>query len=139
MKAVIAEKPSVAKDIANILGATSRKDGYLEGNGYRVTWAFGHLVELAMPAEYGWEGFRAEHLPMIPEVFKLVPRQKKEGKKMSADPGVLKQLKIIKEVFAGSDEIVVATDAGREGELIFRYIYNYLHCKTPFKRLWISS
>lgn len=139
MKAVIAEKPSVAKDIANILGATSRKDGYLEGNGYRVTWAFGHLVELAMPAEYGWEGFKAENLPMIPETFKLVPRQKKEGKKMAADPGVLKQLKIIKEVFAGSDEIVVATDAGREGELIFRYIYSYLHCRTPFKRLWISS
>lgn len=139
MKAVIAEKPSVAQDIAKILGANGRKDGYMEGNGYRVTWAFGHLVELAMPAEYGWEGFKAENLPMIPENFKLVPRQKKDGKKMSADPGVLKQLKIIKEVFAGSDEIVVATDAGREGELIFRYIYNYLHCKTPFKRLWISS
>ncbi|MBD5397175.1 DNA topoisomerase 3 [bacterium] len=139
MKAVIAEKPSVAQDIAKILGANGRKDGYMEGNGYRVTWAFGHLVELAMPAEYGWEGFKAENLPMIPETFKLVPRQKKDGKKMSADPGVLKQLKIIKEVFSGSDEIVVATDAGREGELIFRYIYNYLHCKTPFKRLWISS
>lgn len=139
MKAVIAEKPSVAQDIAKILGANARKDGYMEGNGYKVTWAFGHLVELAMPAEYGWEGFKAENLPMIPETFKLVPRQKKDGKKMSADPGVLKQLKIIKEVFAGSDEIVVATDAGREGELIFRYIYNYLHCKTPFKRLWISS
>ena len=139
MKAVIAEKPSVAQDIAKILGANARKDGYMEGNGYRVTWAFGHLVELAMPAEYGWEGFKAENLPMIPENFKLVPRQKKDGKKMSADPGVLKQLKIIKEVFSGSNEIVVATDAGREGELIFRYIYNYLHCKTPFKRLWISS
>ncbi|MCM1168584.1 MAG: DNA topoisomerase 3 [Bacteroides sp.] len=139
MKAVIAEKPSVAKDIANILGANARKDGYLEGNGYRVTWAFGHLVELAMPAEYGWEGFNAEHLPMIPDAFKLVPRQKKVGKKMAADPGVLKQLKVIKEVFNGCDEIVVATDAGREGELIFRYIYNYLHCRTPFRRLWISS
>lgn len=129
----------MAQDIAKILGANARKDGYMEGNGYKVTWAFGHLVELAMPAEYGWEGFKSENLPMIPETFKLVPRQKKDGKKMSADPGVLKQLKIIKEVFVGSDEIVVATDAGREGELIFRYIYNYLHCKTPFKRLWISS
>lgn len=111
----------------------------MEGNGYRVTWAFGHLVELAMPEEYGWEGFDAAHLPMIPDTFKLVPRQKKVGKKTAADPGVLKQLKIIKEVFAGCDEIVVATDAGREGELIFRYIYNYLHCRTPFRRLWISS
>ena len=80
MKAVIAEKPSVAQDIAKILGANARKDGYMEGNGYRVTWAFGHLVELAMPAEYGWEGFKAENLPMIPENFKLVPRQKIAGK-----------------------------------------------------------
>lgn len=139
MKAVIAEKPSVAKSIADILGAKSRKDGYMEGNGYRVTWAFGHLVELAMPEEYGWEGFDAAHLPMIPDTFKLVPRQKKVGKKTAADPGVLKQLKVIKEVFFEADEIIVATDAGREGELIFRYIYNYLHCRTPFRRLWISS
>lgn len=139
MKAVIAEKPSVAKDIANILGARSNKDGYLEGNGYKVTWAFGHLVELAMPEDYGWEGFKAENLPMIPDTFKLQPRQKREGKKMVKDAGVLKQLKVIKEVFAEADEIIVATDAGREGELIFRYIYEFLGCRTPFRRLWISS
>ncbi len=139
MKAVIAEKPSVAKEIADILGAKSRRDGYMEGNGYRVTWAFGHLVELAMPEAYGWKGFAAEHLPMLPSSFKLVVRQKRSGKTSSADPGVVKQLKVIKEVFSFCDEIIVATDAGREGELIFRYIYEYLGCKTPFKRLWISS
>lgn len=139
MKAVIAEKPSVAKDIAAILGANSRKDGYLEGNGYKVTWAFGHLVELAMPEVYGWEGFSAAHLPMLPDTFKLVARQTREGKASKDDPGVVKQLRIIKDVFASCDEIIVATDAGREGELIFRYIYEYLGSRTPFRRLWISS
>lgn len=139
MKAIIAEKPSVAKDIAKIVGANAHKDGYMEGNGYRVTWAFGHLVELAMPEDYGWEGFKAENLPMIPDTFKLQPRQKREGRKMVKDAGVLKQLKVIKEVFSAADEIIVATDAGREGELIFRYIYAHLKCKTPFRRLWISS
>ena len=139
MKAVIAEKPSVAKDIAVILGANTRKDGYLEGNGYKVTWAFGHLVELAMPEVYGWKGFDAAHLPMLPDVFQLVARQKREGKTAKDDPGVLKQLRVIKEVFASCDEIIVATDAGREGELIFRYIYEYLGSRTPFRRLWISS
>ncbi len=139
MKAVIAEKPSVAKDIAKIVGAKSRKDGYFEGNGYKVTWAFGHLVELAMPEEYGWKGFDAAHLPMLPTTFKLVVRQKRTGKTSAADPGVVKQLKVIKDVFGSCDEIIVATDAGREGELIFRYIYEYIGCKTPFRRLWISS
>lgn len=139
MKAVIAEKPSVAKDIAKFIGASSSRDGYLEGGGYCVTWAFGHLVELAMPEDYGWEGFNRENLPMVPDQFRLVPRRKKEGKKITPDPGVLKQLKVIKELFSKADEIIVATDAGREGELIFRYIYSYLKCKTPFRRLWISS
>lgn len=139
MKAVIAEKPSVAKDIADILGAKNKKDGYMEGGGYKVTWAFGHLVELAMPEVYGWKGWSASHLPMLPESFKLVVRQKRTGKSLSPDPGVQKQLKVIKEVFSSCDEIIVATDAGREGELIFRYIYNYLGSRTPFKRLWISS
>lgn len=138
MKALIAEKPSVAKDIARILGATKSNDGYMEGNGYLVTWAFGHLVGLAMPEEYGYKGFKRENLPMFPE-FKLVPGQTKTKNGYKSDPGYLKQLKIIKEVFNKSDEIIVATDAGREGELIFRYIYEYLGCKKPFVRLWISS
>lgn len=137
--AIIAEKPSVAKDIANVLGVRERHDGYLAGNGNLVTWAFGHLVQLAMPDAYGYTGFRRENLPIIPQEFKFIPRQIREGKEYKSDPGVLKQLKVIDEVFTQSDRIIVATDAGREGEGIFRYIYNYLGCRKPFVRLWISS
>lgn len=139
MKVIIAEKPSVARDIAAIVGATSRKDGYLEGNNYAVTWAFGHLVGLAMPEEYGIKGFQKENLPILPEDFKLIPRHIKEGKEYKPDPGAMKQLRVIRELFDKSERIIVATDAGREGELIFRYIYNYLSCSKPFDRLWISS
>ena len=139
MKVIIAEKPSVARDIAAIVGATSKKDGYMEGNGYTVTWAFGHLVGLAMPEAYGFTSFQRENLPILPQEFTLIPRQIKEGKEYKNDPGVMKQLKIIKELFSKADGIVVATDAGREGELIFRYIYNYVGCTRPFQRLWISS
>ena len=134
MIALIAEKPSVAKDIARIIGATGRNDGYLSGNGYMVTWAFGHLIQLAMPEAYGVANFRRESLPILPPDFRLIPRQVKAEKGYKADPGVLKQLKVIKEVFDRCDKIIVATDAGREGELIHRYI-----CTKPFVRLWISS
>lgn len=139
MKVIIAEKPSVARDIAAVLGVTSKKDGYIEGNGYAVTWAFGHLVGLAMPEAYGYKGFQRENLPILPAEFTLIPRQVKDGKEYKPDPGVMKQLKVIKELFSRADEIIVATDAGREGELIFRYIYNYVGSRTPFRRLWISS
>lgn len=139
MIALIAEKPSVAKDIARIIGATGRNDGYLSGNGYMVTWAFGHLIQLAMPEAYGVANFRRESLPILPTDFQLIPRQVKAEKGYKADPGVLKQLKVIKEVFDQCDKIIVATDAGREGELIFRYIFHYLNCRKPFVRLWISS
>ena len=139
MIALIAEKPSVAKDIARIIGATQRNDGYLSGNGYMVTWAFGHLIQLAMPEAYGVANFRRESLPILPSDFRLIPRQVKAEKGYKADPGVLKQLKVIKEVFDQCDRIIVATDAGREGELIFRYIFHYLNCRKPFVRLWISS
>ena len=137
--AIIAEKPSVAKDIASVLGVRERHDGYLSGNDYLVTWAFGHLVQLAMPDAYGYTGFRRENLPIIPQEFKFIPRQIREGKEYKSDPGVLKQLKVIREVFAQSDRIIVATDAGREGEGIFRYIYKHLDCRKSFVRLWISS
>ena len=139
MIALIAEKPSVAKDIARIIGATQKNDGYLSGNGYMVTWAFGHLIQLAMPEAYGVANFRRESLPILPPDFQLIPRQVKAEKGYKADPGVLKQLKVIKEVFDQCDRIIVATDAGREGELIFRYIFHYLNCRKPFVRLWISS
>lgn len=139
MKVIIAEKPSVARDIAAIVGATGRKDGYMEGNNFSVTWAFGHLVGLALPEQYGITGYQRENLPILPDEFKLIPRQVRSGKEYKPDPGVLKQLKIIKELFNKSERIIVATDAGREGELIFRFIYHYLGCTKPFDRLWISS
>ena len=136
---ILCEKPSVAASVAAVLGVKERHDGYLSGNGYLVTWAFGHLVQLAMPEAYGYTGFRRENLPILPQEFKYIPRQIREGKEYKPDPGVLKQLKVIKEVFDRSDRIVVATDAGREGEAIHRYIYNYLGCRKPCLRLWISS
>lgn len=139
MIAVIAEKPSVARDIAAVLGATQKNDGNISGNGYIVTWAFGHLVGLAMPDAYGIENFRRENLPILPQSFQLIPRQVKTDKGYKPDTGTVKQLKIIKEVFDQCDKIIVATDVGREGELIFRYIYQYLECRKPFVRLWISS
>ncbi|WP_134091367.1 type IA DNA topoisomerase [Olivibacter sp. XZL3] len=139
MKAVIAEKPSVAREIAALLGATDKKDGYLTGNGYQVTWAFGHLVGLAMPEDYGLPGFQREALPILPNPFLLTVRKVKKDKAYVPDSGAVKQLKIIEQVINRSDSIIVATDAGREGELIFRYIYEYLKCSKPFQRLWISS
>lgn len=137
--AIIAEKPSVAREIAAIVGASTKEEGFIHGNKYMVTWAFGHLITLAMPEDYGFLGFKREHLPIIPETFILKPRQVKDGKEYKPDSGALKQLKIIKHVFDSCDKIIVATDAGREGELIFRYIYTHLNCNKPFERLWISS
>ncbi|WP_119653217.1 DNA topoisomerase, partial [Capnocytophaga canis] len=121
------------------LGATQKNEGYQEGNGYVVTWALGHLVQLALPEEYGCQGFQREHLPILPEPFVLVPKQIPTEKGYRADPMALKQLKVIEQLFKKCETIIVATDAGREGELIFRYIYHYLNCQKPFERLWISS
>ena len=109
------------------------------GNGYYVTWAFGHLVQPALPDGYGIKGFRRDNLPVIPDEFLLVPRQVRTEKGYKADSGVLKQIRVITKLFNGSDRIIVATDAGREGELIFRYLYHYVGCNVPFDRLWISS
>lgn len=136
---IIAEKPSVARDIARIVGATSKQDGYMEGCGYVVTWAMGHLITLAMPEAYGFSAYKAEDLPIRPNPFQLIVRQMRKDKEYVSDPAALKQLKVICSCFDKADHIIVATDAGREGELIFRYIYQYLDCKKPFDRLWISS
>ena len=136
---IIAEKPSVARDIAHIVGAKSKQEGYMEGCGYVVTWAMGHLIALAMPESYGFSTYKAEDLPIRPNPFQLVVRQVRKDKEYVSDPAALKQLKVIRSCFDKADRIVVATDAGREGELIFRYIYQYLDCKKTFERLWISS
>lgn len=136
---IIAEKPSVARDIAHIVGAKSKQEGYMEGCGYVVTWAMGHLIALAMPESYGFSTYKAEDLPIRPNPFQLVVRQVRKDKEYVSDPAALKQLKVIRSCFDKADRIIVATDAGREGELIFRYIYQYLDCKKTFERLWISS
>lgn len=139
MKCIIAEKPSVAREIAHLLNANERKDGYLKGNGYCVTWALGHLVSLGMPEDYGIRGFDKASLPIFPNPFQLTPRKTKQANHYKLDPSLLKQLKVIKTLVNRCEHIIVATDAGREGELIFRYIYKYLYCNKPFERLWISS
>lgn len=139
MKTVIAEKPSVAREIASLLGAGIKNDGYFSGNGYFVTWAFGHLVGLGMPSDYGISGFNAESLPILPNPFLLTERKIKRGKEWVSDKNSVRQLKVIEKLFKKSEGIIVATDAGREGELIFRYIYELLGCRKPFQRLWISS
>ena len=139
MKTIIAEKPSVAREIARLVGATKPEEGYMHGNGYYVTWAFGHLVQPALPEGYGIKGFQRDNLPVSPDEFQLVPRQVRTEKGYKADSGVMKQIRTITRRFNDSDRIIVATDAGREGELIFRYLYHYTGCTVPFDRLWISS
>lgn len=136
---IIAEKPSVARDIARIVGSCKKQDGYIEGNGYIITWAMGHLITLAMPEAYGFSAYKAEDLPIRPNPVQLTVRQIRKDKEYISDPAALKQLKIIHYCFEKADRIIVATDAGREGELIFRWIYDYLNCRKPFDRLWISS
>lgn len=120
MKVIIAEKPSVAREIARVVRATNKKEGYIEGGGYAVTWALGHLITAAMPEAYGIKGFHKENLPILPPVFTLIPRQVKEGKGYKADTTAVAQLKVIEKLFRAYEGIIVATDAGREGELIFR-------------------
>lgn len=137
MIAIIAEKPSVARDIAGFLGANQKEEGVLSGNGYCVTWALGHLVSLALPEDY--EDIAKGTLPILPDPFRLTIRKIKEGSSYVTDPKARRQLEIIASVFHRCDSIIVATDAGREGELIFRYIYEYLNCTKPFSRLWLSS
>ena len=132
MKLVLAEKPSVAQSIAKVIGAASRKDGYLEGNGYIVSWCVGHLVELAEPETYDekYKKWTYVDLPIMPSKWKyeVSPATRKQF-------GVLKNLMKREDV----DSLICATDAGREGELIFRLVYHQCHCTKPFERLWISS
>ena len=139
MITILAEKPSVAREIARIVGAMRREEGYFTGNGYHVTWALGHLVQLALPDGYGIRGFRRDSLPVIPERFELIPRQVKTDKGCKADAASVKQIKVITKLWNESEGIIVATDCAREGELIFRYLYSYTGCTLPFQMLWISS
>ena len=128
----VAEKPSVGQYIAKVLGANTKHDGYYEGNGYQVTWTFGHLCALLDPNEYNeaWKGWNLSSLPMIPERF---------GIKVTEDKGVQKQFNIIRSLIQQADEVVNCGDAGQEGELIQRWVYQKAGCKCPVKRLWVSS
>ena len=128
----VAEKPSVGRDIARVLGANTQHDGFMEGNGYCVTWTFGHLCALLDPHEYNeqWKGWNLSSLPMVPQRF---------GIKVSEDKGVQKQFNTIKSLIARADEVINCGDAGQEGELIQRWVYQKAGCKVPVKRLWISS
>ena len=128
----IAEKPSVARDIARIIGANSSHDGYMEGNGYQVTWTFGHLCELKMPEDYTvvWKEWRLDFLPMIPQRF---------GIRVKEDQGVKKQFATIEKLMQSADSIINCGDAGQEGELIQRWVMQKAQATCPVKRLWISS
>ena len=128
----VAEKPSVGQYIAKVLGANTRHDGYFEGNGYQVTWTFGHLCALLDPNEYDerWKAWTMSSLPMVPARF---------GIKVTDDKGVQKQFNIIKSLIAQADEVINCGDAGQEGELIQRWVYQKAGCKCPVKRLWVSS
>jgi DNA topoisomerase-3 len=132
MKVCIAEKPSVAKELAQILGANSRRDGYFEGNGYQVTWTFGHLCTLKEPNDYteNWKFWNIHHLPMIPAKF---------GIKLIEDDGVKKQFATIEKLMQAAEEVINCGDAGQEGELIQRWVMSKAKCTAPVKRLWISS
>jgi len=128
----IAEKPSVAREIAQILGATQRRDGYFEGNGYSVTWTFGHFCSLYSPHEYqpNWKRWDLNSLPMLPEKFQT---------RLMKDKGVKKQFGIIKKLFKKSKLVINCGDAGQEGELIQRWVIKEAKYKGPVQRLWISS
>ncbi len=132
MKVCVTEKPSVARDIARLLGASDRHEGYFEGNGYQVTWTFGHLCELKAPNDYTdqWKWWSLGQLPMIPQRF---------GIKLKDDEGIKKQFNVIKSLIAGAEQVINCGDAGQEGELIQRWVYQKAECDKPVKRLWISS
>jgi len=133
MRVVLAEKPSVARELAAFLRASTRAEGYFEGQGYQVTWAFGHLVTLKEPEDYdpALKRWSLEALPIVPERF---------GLKLVEDKGARQQFAVIKRLFRSAEEIICATDAGREGELIFRYILEHAGCAAkPAWRLWLSS
>ncbi len=132
MKLCIAEKPSVGRDIARVLGANTAHDGFMEGNGYCVSWTFGHLCALLDPHDYTeqWKPWNLSQLPMIPQRF---------GIKVSDDKGVQKQFNILKSLIEQAEEVINCGDAGQEGELIQRWVYQKAGCKVPVRRLWISS
>lgn len=139
MIAILTDKPNVGKEIARVVGAHTKENGYMTGNGYMVTWTFGNMISLAMPKDYGTVRVERKDFPLNPESFRLMVKHVKTDTGWIPDIQAMLQLKVIGKVLAACDTIIAATDASREGELLFRYLYQYLECKQPCLRLWISS
>lgn len=139
MIAILTDKPNVGKEIARIVGAHKFEKGYMTGNGYMVTWTFGNMLSLAMPKDYGNAKLEREDFPLVPETFRLMVKHIRTEDGWIPDINAVMQLKTVEKVLEQCDTIIAATDASREGEMVFRYLYGYLGCKQPVLRLWISS
>lgn len=139
MIAILTDKPNVGREIARIVGAHTKENGYMAGNGYMVTWTFGNMLSLAMPKDYGTAKVEREDFPLNPAPFRLMVKHVKTETGWIPDIDAVLQLKVIEKVFAACDTIIAATDACREGEMLFRYLYGYFGCRQPCYRLWISS
>lgn len=138
MIAIVTDKPNVGREIARVLGADRKENGYMSGNGYMVTWTYGNMLSLAMPKDIGTAWVERENFPLLPPPF-LTVRHVKTDTGWNPDINAVLQLKVIAGVFDACDTIVAATDASREGEMLFRYLYRFLGCRKPCLRLWISS
>ena len=138
MIAIVTDKPNVGREIARVLGADRKENGYMTGNGYMVTWTYGNMLSLAMPKDSGTSWVEREDFPLLPPPF-LTVRHVKTDTGWNPDINAVLQLKVIAKVFDACDTIIAATDASREGEMLFRYLYRFLGCKQPCLRLWISS
>ena len=126
MIAIVTDKPAVGKEIAKVVGATKCENGYMTGNGYLVTWTFGNMLSLAMPGAYGFGRMEREDFPVVPQEYRLVPKHVKSDGGWIPDAGALKQLNVLKRILPECESIIAATDAGREGEMLFRHLYRYL-------------
>ena len=139
MIAILTDRPNVGKVIGKVVGATRTRNGYLEGNGYLVTWTFGNMLSLAMPKDYGVRKLSREDFPFIPSDFQLTVQHVRTENGWIPDIQAVLQLKVVEKVLRCCDTIIAATDASREGEMTFRYVYAYLKCTQPCLRLWTAS
>ena len=138
MIAILTDKPNVGREIARVLGAGRKENGYMTGNGYMVTWTYGNMLSLAMPKDSGTAHVEWKDFPLLPPSF-LTVRHVKTDTGWNPDINAVLQLKVIAKVLNACDTIIAATDASREGEMLFRHLYGFLGCKQPCLRLWISS
>ena len=135
MIAILTDKPTVGKEIAKVVGATKCENGYMTGNGYTVAWTFGNMLSLAMPKKYGYGRLEQEDFPIVPEEYRLMAKHVKSDGGWIPDASALKQLNVLKRILPECSSIIAATDASREGEMLFRYLYRYLGCTQPVSRL----